>query len=107
MSLSKSKCWYSNNCLHILKRSIDRKVEKGKNQVKLRPCLIQGLGLLIIMPFSTISLAVLLLNKAIHGNHTRQYLKLHNKGKSPHTSVPGAIFTTLDYLSNLRVGSIS
>ncbi len=22
MSLSKSKCWYSNNCLHFLKRSV-------------------------------------------------------------------------------------
>ena len=22
MSLSKSKCWYSNNCLHILKRTV-------------------------------------------------------------------------------------
>jgi hypothetical protein len=22
MSLSKSKCWYSNNCLHLLKRTV-------------------------------------------------------------------------------------
>jgi hypothetical protein len=60
MSISKGKCWYSNNCLHFLKRAVPLIIGKDMELTRLLidPCCLPSLQE-IVVPAATAKIMAL------------------------------------------------